>query len=443
MAKASGAAATAQAIAKKLAKAAPKQGPKLAYEAFQLAALAGEVEAARALLGALYATPPAEVFTALSTHAMDGFAAAAGLGDVTGGRPAYDRALVQGGPLAERIAAIERGIRARLTTNAFAGDYPKDDAWRAKPPTDAWYAIDRWRRVQGLLRGAPTREVELDALGRLRELLADPTGRPNGPGGADALVVALDLALRHGATTDVDGWLAARGAWLTGPFVVETMLCLPAVARAMVAGAFRTGLGAPPADVAAALAEVVRAAGGTAEPAKPARPAKIPKVQKRTVEGEYSQVHLEPETRTAAEARHVYFQDRRESAQGMSIFPTMVGIATPSDTGTVAVVITIAPAAPPLAGAVQAVAFPLAVRGPLVVRGVSDLDDDLEPFVVPPATYDVQATFTPPARAGKPRSGLRRFTLALTFCPAGSLGAPRCYLLEDGSAPPSEIVAHR
>ena len=64
MAKASGSAAKAQAIAKKLAKASPKQAPKLLFEAFQLAALAGEVDAARALLAAIYATPPAKVFRA-------------------------------------------------------------------------------------------------------------------------------------------------------------------------------------------------------------------------------------------------------------------------------------------------------------------------------------------------------------------------------------------
>lgn len=445
MAKATGHAAKAQAIAKKLAKASPKQAPALIYDAFQLAALGGVNEAAEALLRALYATPPAKVFTALSTHAIDGFAAAAGLGDVTGGQPASDHGLTKGGTLDERVAASARGVRARLTYNSFAGDPPTDDAWRAKDRGDPWFAIDRWRRIQCLLAAdAPGKKAELDALARLRELLADPASTPRGPGGTDPLVLALDLALRHGATADVDRWLDSHRAWFDGAFVIETMLCVPAIARAMVAGTFRPITG-DPAALATPFADVLRAAGvgARAAAAESARPAKPPKGQKRRVEGEYSQVHLEPEQRSPGEAKQVYFQDKRESPQGMSLFPTMVAIGTPTDTGRIDVVITVATQAPPLDGAVQAVAFPIDVRGPLVIRSVSDSDDAVDAFVVPAGRYDVQAAFTRPKNRPRPRTGLQRLDLALTFCPAGSLGAPRCHRLEDGAKPPAKIFVNR
>ena len=68
-------------------------------------------------------------------------------------------------------------------------------------------------------------------------------------------------------------------------------------------------------------------------------------------------------------------------------------------------------------------------------RGASDEGD--EPFPIDPGPHDVLATFAP---LGKPRGGLRRFLLRLSFRPTGSLAAPRCLLLEDGSEPPTKIV---
>lgn len=439
MARAPSHAARAQAIARKLVRASSKQRPPLLYDAFQLAAVAGLVEPARALLALLYTTPPAAVFTALSTQAIDGFAAAAGLGDLTGGRPSPAGAPAPGTSLADRVAAGERTVRARLTGNAFAGAVPTDDAWRARPASDPWFRIDRWRRVQGLLTGAPTAAVEDDARARLREILADPTIGARTPGGADGLTLGLDLALRHGSVADVDDWLARHGAWLDEPFVIEAMLCLPALARAMVAGTLARVTGDGPA-LARALADVVRAASAGAATAAVSAAAP-PAVQRRTVEASYSQIQLEPEARTVAEARQVYFQDRRESPQGMSLFPTMVAIATPTDVGRVDISITRADTAPALDGAVQAVSFPLEVRGPLVLRSVDDADDGPTPFTIAPGRYDVHAAFRPSGKRRRPRTGLWRLDLALTFCPAGALGAPRCYLLADG-APPSTIFAH-
>lgn len=210
----------------------------------------------------------------------------------------------------------------------------------------------------------------------------------------------------------------------------------------MVDGFFWPVLGASVDAIEKALAALPRpkAVTGAAAKAK----AKAPRVQRRVVTAEYSQVQLEPASRTKAEAGLVYFQKRGESAQGMSIFPTMVGIATPSETERVDARITIASRAPAIGRAVQAVAFPLTVRGPLHLRSVSDDDEDLAPLIVPPGSYDVMAAFSrAKASRAAARSGLRRFALELTFCPAGSLGAPRCHRLEDGTRPPAKLVVNR
>ena len=170
-----------------------------------------------------------------------------------------------------------------------------------------------------------------------------------------------------------------------------------------------------------------------------------PQVQKCRATANYSQVTLEPEVLEGAEKEQVTFEDRRESDQGMSIFATVVGLATPGDTAWVDVAVTIDPAStgvPYRDDAVQVVAFPFVVRGPFYVRGVDD-GDDMDPIVIPNGRYDVLAQFfpkeAPPAEA---EASLRVFDLELSFRPEGSLGAPKCFRLEDGATPPADLVTH-
>ncbi|CAN5925017.1 hypothetical protein BH11MYX4_BH11MYX4_01450 [soil metagenome] len=140
----------------------------------------------------------------------------------------------------------------------------------------------------------------------------------------------------------------------------------------------------------------------------------------------------------------MYFQDKRESAQGMSIFATKVAIATPSDTGDCVVEIALAGPKPlPLRSAVQAVAFPFDVKGPLFLRTVSGDDDDDDDIVLPHGAYDVVARFLP-KKASKDdvEAGLRAFQVHLDFHPRGTLTTPACLALEHGK-PPKTVFAHR
>ncbi len=437
--------------ARKLGKARGDKAHALVYEALKIAALAGDADAARPLVDAMYGgLPPAKkVLTALATHAIDGLCHATGFGDLTGGKPTFAHALAADGPLAQRVADAERGMRYRLTASAYAGAYPQDDAWRDRPRDDPWFAIDRFRRVQLLLHPdhvTPARERE--ALTRLRELLADWPLEERGPGGGSELVLALELGLRLRADDDVRTWLSTHGARVHAQKLAEPLLCLPAVATALAAGLLRPLVVPEPAELARAFAAVTSAVTALrqAAPSTSARPTRPPKVQKRRVSCEYAQVHLEPATLTAAEQAQTHFQDPRESAQGMSLFPTMVGLATPSETAHVDVAVVIAAPgsalAPLPADAVQAVAFPIVVRDRLRLRGVSD-DDDEEPLSIPPGRYDVLAVFTPgkrPRRADP--TALRTFALHLAFHTAGTLAAPRCLRLDDGTPPPTKIVAN-
>ncbi len=418
--------AVLQRAARSLAKSKPDKAHAPIYDTLTIAALAGKAAAAQRLHALLRkgALPPPKhgVITALSTQALEVWAHVTQLAT------------------SARLAELQGEILARVTGNAYFGDYPTDDSWRKKPRSDPFFAIDRYRRAQ-LLAQTATPKSEAAALALLGEILADWPPEVRGAGNGNELVLACDLALRLGKGAALPGWLAAHGPRILGQDLIETMLCFPAIATAMAAGAFRQALDATDAELEQGLAAVEEAARSLAA----ASPAPLPKalapgkVTKRKLGIEYAQLYLEPALLSSDERRHRYFEDPKESQQGLSLFPTHVGIATPSETESVAVEIVGEPAGEPdLSGVVQAVAFPIEVRAPLVLRGVSDEGD--EPFPIAPGSYDVLATFAP---LGKPRGGLRRFLLRLSFRPAKSLAAPRCLLLEDGSAPPKKIVHGR
>lgn len=418
-------------LAKAVEKAKPPRMFGALYDLFVALAAAGETEAAGKVVGWMYGGVPAPkgpptVFTAA---AVDGFCAAAGLGERRG----------DARPLAERVKDEERGMRERLRYDCYGGG-PKVDANWAKLD-GLWKVNNRWRWIQKLAGSDEKR-----ALAELETYLADWAPEASGPGGGDELVLALDLALRQRGERKIAGWLERHGHRVTDEaFFVEKALCLPAVAAGMTRGVLRGAVAFEAGAVKKALKDVeaaVKKAGGAA----PARKApKVPKVQKRRVTCEHSQFHLEHDGAALGPA---YFQDRRESAQGMSLFADRVGVATPAETAYVDVGVSLgaAPkgkAAPDLDGAVQAVAFPLAVRGPLRLRSVAGDDED-EPVIVPPGSYDVLVRFapgkTPKADA---KAGLRVFRVAMTFLPEGALAAPRCFVLEDGQQPPKRVFVNR
>ena len=414
-------------LAKEMAKAKPKKLHRILFDAFEIVAAAGDVPRATTIVGWMYGSrspAPTDVASALSTAALDGFCHAAKLGDRTGGLPRHERTVTSRGPLAERVAEAETTVRGRLTMNAYSGELPTTDAWMKKKLDDPWRSIDRWRRIQRLVDEGNEKE----ALARIADLLDDLAPDQRGAAYGDELVLALDLALRNGGEARIPAWLARHGhRFESESFLIQSALCLPAVAASIVRGDLRETIGLSEGDLDAAMKALDEAL-TVAMSAVPATA--IPKVQKRRVTCEYSQVHLGPETLDATEKEHVHFQKPDDSAKGMSLFPTMVGIGTPTDTDYVDVEISLSnETKATLDGVVQAVTFPITVRGPLLLSSVTG--DDEDPFVVPNGSYDVLARFLPKkAPKASSKSALRVFTLLLTFHPAGALGAPKTLRME-------------
>ncbi len=411
--------------AKTIAKARAEKLHAPLFDVFIVVAAAGDARRASGVLDWMYGPrvpAPTAIATALSTSAIDGFCAASGLGDRTRGLPTRDGA--PSGSLAERVAKGEAIVRDRMIANAYAGEPPSNDAWQKKAMDDPWRRIDQWRRIQRVVQ-----KDERDALARVDAYLDHLAVDVRGAGQGVELVLALDLALRNGEAARVPAWLACHGhRFASESFLIETALCLPAVAAAIAHGALRETVGLSDAEIDDAL-RAVDAAIDTSTRAK--RPT-APKVQRRRVACEYSQVHLQPATLDDAEKQQVYFQEQGDSERGMSLFPTMVGIGTPTETDYVDAEVSVSPRPPParaLKTGAQAVAFPFLVRGPLVLTSVSSADG--EPLIVTPGTYDVLARFiAKKAPRVSASAGLRIFTLALSFHPAGTLGAPRTLRLE-------------
>jgi hypothetical protein len=424
--------------AKGLAAGKPAKRYPLLVGAFDYFAAAGDVPRAEAVAHLIYdgvhALPPQPV-NAMGTGPIDGFLRAGGRADMTGGRPLEDRFAQQVGltdqtPPEERARIWEARARADLTRDAYGGLPPPGSDWRTLDDKDLW------RRAQALARpqqdgGLPKTEGEaLAALTKYLDALCnDPPAFAHGLG--SEVVLGLDLALRHGGP--YAKWAARHAPSVLNEMRIEQMLCLPALAKAIVGGLFREVAGITDAQGGEVLARIQEAAVGAA--------AAAPKVAsggsvKRTVSCDSSQFSLEHVDSKPSEA---YFQDDREHAQGMSIFPGYVGLATPAEAAECAVEIRVEKQAPKALGvdaAVQAVTFPFEVHGPLVLRSLISSAADEDPFDVPHGTYDVLATFRP-AKASRDE-GLRKFAVTLTFAPSGALGAPKALKLEDGKIPPGE-----
>lgn len=427
-------ASTLASVARTIAKSKPNKLHAPLFEAFVVFAAAGDRTRASTVLDWMYggrAPQPTAVASALSTCAMDGFCHAAGLGDRTGGLPRHERTVAGQGPLPERVAEGERAVRGRLTLDAYDEDEPVDDGWKDKAPDDPWRRIGRWRRIQELVR----KGQEEAALDRLSDLLDELAPDDRGAGYGDELVLALDLALRHGRDDRIPAWLARHGRrFAVEAFLLQSALGLPAIAARVAQGLLRETIGLTDDDLDAGLRAISAALdASSAADVKPA--GKVPKVQKRRVSCEYDQVHLEPETLDAVEKENVHFQRSGDVERGASVFPTMVGIATPSETDYVDVEIAVmGEEAPDLDGVVQAVSFPLTVRAPLVLSSVGSAGTgEDEPFAVPPGAYDVLARFVPKkAPKASAEAGLRVFKLLLSFHPSGALGAPRTLVMDGG-----------
>lgn len=443
MARGSPTAAALTRIAKQLAKAKPAQVYARLYDGFVTLAGAGEVEACATLLRWMYeghALLPESPPTALSTGVIDGFCLAAALGDRTRGLPARRADAPSGGTLAQRARAAERWVRRDLVMNASLRAPLVNEDWRALP--DPPRRVYQWQWIQQL--AAPAADgalpaTEALALAELEPYIADWRREWRGVGNGAELVLAIDLAVRHDRRDLVRSWLASQGhRFHTPAFLVEEALCLPAIARAVARGELRLVDGLDAAAVTAALGafEIALARSAAAASAPPRR---VPKVQKRRVWCEYSQFYLEPEVPDPADTR-AYFQDRRESEQGMSILRSRVAIGTPGDTAYVDIEASLAAVPPDPEGAVQVVAFPLRVDGPLYLRNVAP-GDDTDPLIVPRGTYDVLACFYPKTSTRAwARTSLRAFRLVMSFLPEGAVSAPRCVRLEFGTPPDTVFV---
>lgn len=421
-------AARLAALTKVIAKSRPEQLHRPLFDVFVIYAAAGDVARASRILDWMYGRvpPPTAVATALSTQALDGFCAAAGLGDRTQGLPRlFPQAAGREG-LAARVEDGEAQVRQRLLSYAYGGEVPTDDSWEQLPAGDPWRRNRRWGRIQRLAAEGQ----EQEALERLDRYLDELRPDDRGAGYGNELTVALDLGLRLGERERTEKWLAQHGhRFASDDSLLAAALCLPAVAQAIASGALCATVGLSEAEREGAL----EALDGAVQASLNATPKAVPKTQRRRVSCEYSQVHLEPATLDATELAQEFFQQAADSERGMSLFPTKVGIATPNETAAVEAEISLARRGllpEDLQGVVQAVAFPLHVRGPLRLRSVTAGDED-EPLVVPPGTYDVLARFFPKkAPRATAAAGLRVFRLAITLHPEGALDAPQTLRLE-------------
>ncbi len=405
--------------AKTIAKARPSKLHSPLYDAFVVFAASGDVPRASSMLDWMYGArvpPPTEVANVLSTAVMDGFCHATRLGDHTHGLPLEDEGSRTSGSLVSRVRTANLVVRERLTGDAYGTRAPKTDAWQKLRASDVSRAILRWRRIQSLAESGD----EKAALERLVPLLDEWSPDDRGVGYGDELVLAIDLAIRHRQDRRIPAWLTRHGhRFASESFLIDSALCLPAVAKKIASGMLRDVVGLSDGDRASALDAIDRAIDVAAN-AKPKPPGKV---QRRRVTAEYSQVYVQPEHLDDTERAQVHFQKRGDSARGVSLFPTNVGIGTPTDTDYVDAEITISSEAPrDRADVVQAVAFPLRVRGPLVLESATG--DDGDPFIVPIGSYDVLARFIAKRKASR-GSPLRVFTLLLSFHPPGSLRAPR------------------
>ena len=416
-----------------LAKAKPVKVYPLLHQAFVVFAGAGEFARAGSIIRLAYDARlprPSKPVDFLGTGPMDAVCVVAELGDLTKGEPVAKH-LAGANGLTARVKAGERFVRGRIVR----------EKWSNRPrPSGHWSGldgIDLWLTVQRLAAGGNTDEAFPALTKYMDAWCASPDDR--GAGYGDEILMAIDLAVLHGATDHLERWISAVGRHLFhASFHIPEALCLTTAAGAIGNGLLAPLLGLPAQEaerrfraIEAAVAQLIAAPDVPDEhdPTKPVR---------RQVSAPYSQFSLEHATSPDGE---VFFQDARENAQGMSIFGSKVGIATPGETATCTVTIRLRPDAPAdgVEDAVQAVAFPFTVAGPLFVRSVFGDDDEDDEVVLPHGAYDVLARFFP-ARASKAdaEAGLRVFRVALDFHRSGSLEAPRCLKLEERA--PSETI---
>jgi hypothetical protein len=428
--------------AKKLGKVKPAKAYELLHRAFLVFATAGDVEHAGALVRLIYAGAlprPTTLANVFGSGPVDGFSAAAKLGDLTKGDPPAPH-VASARTLDERVRRHEMFVRARLTGDAYL-QFPT--------PQDHWNTLEGrelWRRAQILARfdddGIPPRS-EGEALEALTKYMDGWCAHPDerGAGFGQEVSLAFDLAIRHGATDRVTRWLPALGPRLLD-WGMNEPLCLPHLARAVCSGLLRRHIGLTPAQETSLYRAIEEATNALAQGATPS-PEPAGKPALRRVTAQDGQFYLEHAT---SPKDQVFFQDDRESPQGMSIFATKVGLATPSETGECFIELSIpngtSQAKAP--GVVQAVSFPFVVTGPLFVRSINGGGDDEERDVVlPNGSYDVLARFfSKRATKRDAEAGLRAFRVTLDFHPAGTLGTPECIALEHGEPPKKIFVNH-
>lgn len=380
------------------------------FASFCLLACAGEVELANEVLAYVERMPPPRDVEPPPSPEEVVASFRAVLGQEAGGAD---------------LVAIELAALARLCVDH-----------EPEPPSTAFRYIEdprrrhdeQWRYVQALARPEHGQRSarEAEAADELESWVPAWEQTSLG-GGGKKVVLALDLALRHGRTAVVED-LVARHAYRFWSHTLNDALCLPAIARLMVTGGLR---GDPSVAIPPARLAKVRKVLAARPPEAFRVPSKVPKVQKRRVSAEYGGVVLEP-LDLAEDEKGAYFQRDEDHVAGMSLFPTRVGIGTPRETLHVDAQVSLSEEGlPNLGDAVQVVAFPLTVRGPLVLTGMIRDDGEDEPLVIPLGRYDVLARFYPAKATREAKeSGFRVFRLVLTFHAEGALGAPQTLRLD-------------
>ena len=219
---------------------------------------------------------------------MDAICVVGRLGDLTKGVPVA-RHLTGANSLADRVQLSERLVRGRVIRDRYP-QLPR--------PTGNWSALEGlelWRTIQHLAATA-TEEETLAAHSKYMDAWCTS---PADPGGDydDAVILAIDLAVRHDATRRLERWIPVVGRHLVDSKIsIAQALCLTSVAGAVASGLLAPLLGLPKEDGKSwlhAIEEVVAQLSATSD--VPNR-ASATRSARRRVSAFYSQFSLEHET---------------------------------------------------------------------------------------------------------------------------------------------------
>jgi hypothetical protein len=342
-----------------------------------------------------------------------------------------------GESLEKRVRALDQWTRHSITVDAWSScDWENPPL--ALTPTATYRKARLLAQPKANSKPSATERESLRLLQRLLAEAHDPAAfhpyyRLQG------FLLAIDIAVRHGmhdeATRLLSQWYD-YSAEMDNNSTVEDAFALKTVVGLLCDGVLKDKIRL---STKARTHLVTRLVSDLAERLNRPEPSKPPQ-WRYSLYVSYGQFYLEPKDN---DLRAVYFQEKGESEQGFSAFPTQVAFGTPPNADRCTVEVEFGSKLPPLRSAVQAVAVPLDVESPdgLYLRTVDD-SGDKQRLEVPPGQYDVVARFFPARRKrAEEDTCFSSSRVVLTLLPRGTVG-PKCFKMPDGCLPESSVL-HR